>query len=594
MKRVIYGPGAAYLFCFVLACLLFCANFEFSLAQSEDIEFSLDLSSPTIALPKVFKPNIDLSGRGFNRELNWPQNLAAPEILDLWQKEIGFSGVYRLQYNLWEINDLAKNRQLQGELLANYEGIIKRISDSGGVVILDIFGTPAGLGKVLDKKSPPWDLRAFKALIRGYIKDLSCDKKYNIWYEVWSAPDLDDFFLGRKQEYMNLYRSVAETVMELEREYKTHIPLGGPSVSWWFQNFDGNNIIAPEKSLIYELIKFSSHYRLPLDFISWHTYTSDPQVEKELTSYGKTSLALVRDWLSYFNLDKNTSLIVDEWNYDSGANFLPARHEKSNIAASYALSRMKNMYEAGLDYQIYFCMEDFQGNKEGVIRNLGVFWFDAKSSKPKGWPKPTYNLFKTMAGLGNDFFPSAKINDEFMGVVASRSGDSYTMLFYNYIDPALANNYLSRNIASLNTAERRSILSLVHSDRLESILRRDIDPSKLKLSGRLKTLLKKACELNDKGIKFSATMRNLSFTLKNLKVDYLYQRYAIDASGGLSAEFVPLEQKEVAAGASYTETLAFSPYSVQIIVLKPKPKAIESAVVPAEAQAINVTLPLRE
>ncbi|MBM3254825.1 MAG: hypothetical protein FJZ08_00790 [Candidatus Omnitrophica bacterium] len=588
MRRVICKPGAIHFLCFILACLLFCANFEFSLAQSEDIEFSVDLSAAVIPLPKVFKPNIDLSGRGFSRELSWPQGLAAQEVLDSWQKEVGFSGVYRMQYNLWEINDLAKNRQLQDKLLANHEDIIKKISGAGGVVILNIFGTPAGLGKVLDKKSPPWDMRAFKELIKGYIRLLSCIKKYNIWYEVWSAPDLDDFFLGRKQEYLNLYRVVAETVKELEKEYKIHIPLGGPSVSWWFQNLDGNNIITPEKSLIYELIRFCSHYRLPLDFISWHTYTSDPQVDKELTSYGKTSIALIRDWLSYFNLAKNTPLIVDEWNYDSGANFLSARHTRGNIAASYYLSRIKNMYEAGLDYQVHFCLEDFQNNKEGVVRNLGVFWFDPESPN-KGGPKSIYNIFKIMSNLGDNFFPLAKTNNEFTGSIVTKSADSFTILLYNYIDPGIANNYLSRNIASLSVAERRSLLSLVSSERLYSILRREIDPASLRITGKLKSLLKKAVELNDKATKFSTSSRIVNLTLKNLKADYLYQRYVIDASLGLGAEFSPMEQKEVLAGAPYKETLTLSPYSIQVILLKLKPKVPEP-VITSEPQVVNATV----
>ena len=63
---------------------------------------------------------------------------------------------------------------------------------------------------------------------------------------------------------------VAEAVKELEQETKVNIPLGGPSASWWFQAFEGNNIVTAERSLLYELIAYCFHYRLPLDFVSWH------------------------------------------------------------------------------------------------------------------------------------------------------------------------------------------------------------------------------------------------------------------------------------------------------------------------------------
>lgn len=274
--------------------------------NTDELEFSIDAAAAPIPLPKIFKPSVDLSGRGAHSDALWPQGLAAPETLDMWRKDIGFTGIYRMQYNLWEINEKSKDKDTGGVLLDNYERVIKAINNDAGVVILDIFGTPAGLGKVLDKKSLPWDLNAFKELVKARIRDLSCNKKYNIWYEVWTAPDLDVFFLGGTADYLNLYKVVAESVKELEAETGIHIPLGGPSVSWWFQNSDGNTIFAPEKSLIYELIKFCSQNKLPLDFITWHAYSTDPKAEKENTPYNNIVPVLIRDWLTYFNLDKNT------------------------------------------------------------------------------------------------------------------------------------------------------------------------------------------------------------------------------------------------------------------------------------------------
>jgi hypothetical protein len=132
-------------------CFSFCGLVY---AQDADLEFNIDINSNTAVLPKIFKPGMDLSGRGQHYVKNWPQSLSAQEVLDIWQKDIGFSGIYRIQYDLWEINENARSAEGQKELLANYENIIKKISDAGGTVILDIFGTPAGLGKVLDKKSP--------------------------------------------------------------------------------------------------------------------------------------------------------------------------------------------------------------------------------------------------------------------------------------------------------------------------------------------------------------------------------------------------------------------------------------------------------
>jgi hypothetical protein len=567
----------------VASLLLFTLCISF--AQGDDIEYTFDTTSNVSALPKIFSPNIDLSGRGFHSDVTWPQSQAAGEVLDSWQKKIGFLGLYRMQYNLWEISQLAKDKASQEKLLANYDAAIKRISDAGGIVILNIFSTPQGLGKVLDKKSSPADLKFFKELIKNYIRELSCNKRYNIWYEVWSAPDLDDFFLGRQQEYLNLYKAVAESVKELEEETKVHIPVGGPSVSSWFRDFENNTIITPERSIIYELIKFCYHYKLPLNFISWHAYSTDPKIEKEITRYNKTSAALIRNWLSYFSFEKDTPLIVDEWNYDSGTNILAERKEKAYISASYIPSRIKNMYEAGIDYQLFFSLEDFQDNKEGVVRNVGIFWLEQYPSGYKGGPKSLFNVFQMLNALGkNLLLPQTKLNDEFVGVIVTKKEDDYAVLIYNYIDPDIARNYLSRNIALLNDGERKSLLAIIKSDRLARIMRKELDISSLRLTNKVKNFLKKAQEANDYAEKFKSAPRNLNFTIKNLKDDYFYQIYSVDESCNVSCDFAPIAEKEIAATDVYQEKIVLKPYSVNLIVLKKKPKELEK---PKESQQLT-------
>ncbi len=577
--------------------LAVCAGISLSrlaFAQTDNLEFNLDFNSGTAALPKIFRPDIDLSGRGFHKDKTWPQNLAVKEAIGAWQQDIGFGNLYRLQYNLWEINDRAKDKNAQEKLLDNYGNVIKSISDSGGIVILNIFSTPAGLGKALDKKSAPWNLKAFKALVKQTIQSLSCDKKYNIWYEVWSAPDLDDFYLGRKQEYLNLYRAVAEAVRELEEEYKIHIPVGGPSTSWWFQNLEGNSIVTPERSLIYELIKFCYRYHLPLDFISWHGYSTDPKIEKEITAYNKTGIALIRDWLSYFHFDRDTPLIVDEWNYDSGANMLAERYDKSNIASSYILSRLKNMYEAGLDYQVYFSLEDFQNNKEQVSRNVGVFWFDKESTRKRG-AKSTYNVFRMIAALGKDMLsPSFKSDDEFVDYLVTKDKDDLILMIYNYCDSAIATNYISRNIGSLNNAERKILLNLIKSRKLDKVTKGQLDMNTLRLTARLKALFKKAQELNVQSEKFSNSERTIKLDIRNLKGDYIYQRYTIDSSCSLNCDFTPAEEKQIKIADSYQDTLTLKPYSVNLLVFKKKPPEPETVKAESAVPAAPTAEPIKK
>ena len=194
--------------CFCIVILIFdiwILNFSgtLSFAQGTDIDFNLDVTSKTKATPNLIKkPGIDLSGRGFSSDPTWPQNLACPEVLaQLEQYPDLQGGIFRLQFDLWGFAELAKNKQMQAGFLENYSAVIRNINAKGGITLLVLYGMPPGLGKVLDKTSSPWDIKAFKELVKEIIRYFSCQKCYNIWYEVWNAPDLDNFFLGEKQEY---------------------------------------------------------------------------------------------------------------------------------------------------------------------------------------------------------------------------------------------------------------------------------------------------------------------------------------------------------------------------------------------------------
>ena len=569
-KRLIILPGV---WLFLIFSLLFClAN---SFAQiSEELEYNLDLNSPVVALPKIYRPSVDLSGRGKQHDKTLPQTLAAPEVLATWQADLGFRNFYRVQYNLWEIQQLANDKDAYQKLLNNYEEIIKKISDSGGTVILDLFGTPDGLGTVLDKNSAPHNLKAYKELIKNTIRKLSCEKKYNIWYEVWNAPDIGDFFIGGRSEYFNLYRIVGEAVKELRQETRINIPLGGPSASSWFRNIEPNNVLSPERSLIYELIKYCYSYQLPLDFISWHAYSSDPAEEKQDTIYNKPFVGLIREWLTYFKFNSHLPLLVDEWSFDGSANILAERGKNAYISASYIPGRLKNMYEAGIDYQTYFCLEDFGDKRIGAIRNLGIFSFDPARPENKGYAKANYNVWRMFGLLGQDLF-TAKFNDEFVGVISTKSPDYLALLVYNYIDPQTAMNYISHNIVYLNSAEQKAILNIVKSDRMKKILAGQLSLATLRLTAKTKDMLSRAIELNSLANKFSTTNRKIKVSLKGLKDIYVLDKYVVDSSCGRNCEFKPNFQKDVDFNQDYVETIELSPYSVQLLVFKKKPATPE-------------------
>ncbi len=571
IRRRLFGFVGQLLFVsFTAFC--FDATLPYARAQSSAVEITFDNNANTVPLSKVFSPNIDLSGRGFHRNIAWPQGMSAPEVLDFWQKDISFSGMYRVQFNMWEIHELARQKEAQEALLAQYESVIKRINDDGGVALVCLFGTPAGLGKVLDRRSPPFDEKAFKEFLKTYIRRLSCEKHFTVWYELWSAPDLDAFYVGRTQEYLLMYRALAKAVQELEAEYKIRIPIGGPGTSWWFQKIDGNTVITPERSLIYELIRTSYHYRLPLDFISWHAYSTDPKVELDTTLYRKSSVALIRDWLMYFHFNRATPLIVDEWNFDSGFNVLTERAERSHIAASYIPSRLKRMAEAGLDYAVYYSLEDFKANADGVVQNVGVFTFDPRLGPYQGAPKATYNVFRMLHMLfpAKVVFPT-KNQDEFLQYVVTKKGGESAILIANYVDPDMAGNFLSRSIATLADGSRRILVNLIRSRKVTQIMSGELSIGQVRpLSRSVRRLLTKAVILHQQAKRFLQEERLVTITIRNVHDTLRMKRYVVDDSCAAGCNFVPVEEEDVPAQPIYQKKILVKPYSVQLLMFNKK------------------------
>jgi xylan 1,4-beta-xylosidase len=107
--------------------------------------------------------------------------------------------------------------------------------------------------------TPPKDYSKWANLIKNMVlhfKQRYGDKEVKTWYfEVWNEPNLKDiFFSGDQKEYFKLYSVTANAIKEVSKEYR----VGGPATA-------GN-------AWIPELINFCSTQKVPIDFISTHTY----------------------------------------------------------------------------------------------------------------------------------------------------------------------------------------------------------------------------------------------------------------------------------------------------------------------------------
>jgi len=107
--------------------------------------------------------------------------------------------------------------------------------------------------------TPPKSYEKWGALIANLVRHFReryGDAEVKTWYfEVWNEPDIAPFWSADLAEYLKLYRSAAEAVKSVSKEYR----VGGPAsaVPYRFEE---------------ELLGYCARDHVPIDFISTHAY----------------------------------------------------------------------------------------------------------------------------------------------------------------------------------------------------------------------------------------------------------------------------------------------------------------------------------
>ena len=138
-------------------------------------------------------------------------------------------------------------------------------------------------------------------IIRHYNEGWGDGFEYNIKYwEIWNEPDLSSgredkkTWQGTDEEFFDLYKVAASHL----KKCFPHIKIGGPALAGnleWMKKF---------------LAAITENGRTPLDFFSWHIYTSSP---RHLATKGN----VVRQILDAFGY-RDAESILNEWNYVRG------------------------------------------------------------------------------------------------------------------------------------------------------------------------------------------------------------------------------------------------------------------------------------
>ncbi len=129
--------------------------------------------------------------------------------------------------------------------------------------------------------TPPHSYEKWEALIKKltehWTQRYGTEEVASWYFEVWNEPNLDGFWAGSQQDYFKLYAHSARAIKSVNPNYK----VGGPATAG--------------AAWIPEMIAYCAQHKVPLDFVSTHSYGVN---QGFLDEYGNTGTVLSKDELA--------------------------------------------------------------------------------------------------------------------------------------------------------------------------------------------------------------------------------------------------------------------------------------------------------
>ncbi len=174
-----------------------------------------------------------------------------------------------------------------------------------------------------------WENLIFR-LVKHY-RDRNTGLKY---WELANEPDIGEDggcpYRFKPDSYVRYYQHTSSAILRADPEAR----VGGPALA------------SSRSAILPALLSFCESNQVPLHFVSWHIYSSDPQAIGHTVEH-------VHDLLKQ-HPTLNPETILDEWNMDLTNPPLDPRFQPCFVCET-----VWHMKEAGLDYSCYYHIRDW-------------------------------------------------------------------------------------------------------------------------------------------------------------------------------------------------------------------------------------------
>ncbi|HWB97289.1 MAG TPA: glycosyl hydrolase, partial [Bryobacteraceae bacterium] len=299
---------------------------------------------------------------------------------------------------------------------------VETILATGATPLMSLEIKPRPLYPEIDQdKTDPTSYEEWEQLVERLVRHYRAEKQYDIHYwEVFNEPDIgeDGGSPGRftPESYARYYEHTVRAIRRADPAAK----VGGPALA---------NSRSP---LLKGLLDHCSRNNVPLDFVSWHIYHSDPAAIQATITHVNN---LLKDYPSL-----RCETILDEWN-------MSLSHPRTEPAyqPAFLIETIARMRESGLDYAAYYHIRDFHVeeqqfapfmSRKGLLNMLS--WWNLTPQYDglfdfQGVMRPAYFAFKMLSRLSGNRVEARSDRPE-VKVLAAWDNDQSTLnlLVWNF------------------------------------------------------------------------------------------------------------------------------------------------------------------
>ncbi|MCL4783784.1 MAG: hypothetical protein KJZ70_12180 [Bryobacterales bacterium] len=329
---------------------------------------------------------------------------------------------------------------------ASLDRSVDLIRAAGAIPLLAITFKPASLFPVVDQDVvEPKDYAAWEALISAMVRHYQGRGTGKIYWEVSNEPDIGEDggspYRFKPESYARYYEHTVNAI----RRADPGAAVGGPALANW------------KSPILPALLKRASEANLPLNFVSWHIYTSDPNAVRQTIDSVR---ALVKQYPSL-----SPELILNEWNI-AFDNPIP----DPQFQPAYILETIWQMKDAGLDYSCYYQIREYHVEQERFAK-----FFSAKGAAfmANWWNRmpqydglfdfqntvrPSYFAFKLLSRLRGARLPLSTSDPKVHGFLTyDENYKNYYLLLWNFSEGPVSLDVALRDLPFDARVVRRSL-----------------------------------------------------------------------------------------------------------------------------------------